>query len=226
MNKKNETLTDLAYTEIRELILTGQLKPQELITENSLQQRLNLGRTPIREAILRLANKKLIIIHPRKGIEVAPITVKMIHDIFQVRLMFEPNALKYSAPNLSKEWLREMLDRFYEYQSRNILTDSKIVLEYVKLDDYFHRSLIAPLNNDYVTSLVDSYSDHFLFIRSSIVPVYYANDKTGHKEIIEALINDDIETACKTLEAHINYSYTEMIDYYVKKDLLQVSPKF
>ncbi len=66
-----ETLTDQAYRKLEEMIVTLQLMPGDVLSEQALSTELNIGRTPIREALQRLAREGLIVILPRKGILVS-----------------------------------------------------------------------------------------------------------------------------------------------------------
>ncbi|MFZ8979102.1 MAG: GntR family transcriptional regulator, partial [Candidatus Nanopelagicales bacterium] len=66
-----ESQADLAYREIRALIVTLELAPGALISEPELQERLGLGRTPIREALRTLAHERLVEVYPRRGMFVA-----------------------------------------------------------------------------------------------------------------------------------------------------------
>ena len=72
-NSKTERLTDRAYRELEELIVTLQLEPNAVLSETALSQDLGIGRTPIREALQRLARDGLVMIRPRKGILVSEI---------------------------------------------------------------------------------------------------------------------------------------------------------
>src|SRR6185437_17135930 len=67
-DRDDETLTERAYRQIEELIVTLELAPETILSEQSLAQRLGIGRTPIREALQRLARDGLVVILPRRGI--------------------------------------------------------------------------------------------------------------------------------------------------------------
>ena len=69
------SLTDRAYAALEEMIVTLQLAPGTAISESDLSGHLGIGRTPIREALQRLAREKLVSIFPRRGIFVSPIDV-------------------------------------------------------------------------------------------------------------------------------------------------------
>src|SRR5687768_7531872 len=80
-----ETLTDRAYLDLEELIVTLQLEPGAVLSEQMLSERLGIGRTPIREALQRLARERLVTILPRRGIMVSPIDIKSQLRLLEVR---------------------------------------------------------------------------------------------------------------------------------------------
>lgn len=90
VDKRRDSLSQVAYDQIKTMILQKDLTPGQFINEAQLQALLGLGRTPVREAVLALAQDKLVHIHPRKGIEISRPTLKDIHDIFEIRSLLEP----------------------------------------------------------------------------------------------------------------------------------------
>jgi DNA-binding GntR family transcriptional regulator len=81
----SQSLTDRAYLDLEEMIVTLKLPPGTAVSESELSQRLNIGRTPIREALQRLARERLIVILPRRGILVSEINVKSQLRLLEVR---------------------------------------------------------------------------------------------------------------------------------------------
>ena len=79
------SLTDRAYRELEECIVTLQLAPGSAVSEAELSQKLGIGRTPIREALQRLARERLVTILPRRGIIVSEINVKAQLRLLEVR---------------------------------------------------------------------------------------------------------------------------------------------
>ena len=76
VDKRRDSLSQVAYDQIKTMILQKDLTPGQFINEAQLQALLGLGRTPVREAVLALAQDKLVHIHPRKGIEISRPTLK------------------------------------------------------------------------------------------------------------------------------------------------------
>ena len=86
---KDGSLTDQAYQELEERIVTLQLQPGEVLSETALSEQLGIGRTPIREALQRLAREGLILILPRKGILVSEINPSKQLLVLEVRRELE-----------------------------------------------------------------------------------------------------------------------------------------
>ena len=83
------SLTDRAYSDLEELIVTLKLAPGSAVSEAALSKRLGIGRTPIREALQRLARERLVAILPRRGIIVSPIDVAAQLRLLEVRRELE-----------------------------------------------------------------------------------------------------------------------------------------
>ncbi len=87
--KRTESLTDKAYAVLEEMIVTLRLEPGEVLSEVALSQELKIGRTPIREALQRLAREGLVTILPRKGILVSDINPRKQLLLLEVRRELE-----------------------------------------------------------------------------------------------------------------------------------------
>ena len=100
-NNKTETLTDRAYRELEEMIVTLHLEPNTVLSETALSQDLEIGRTPIREALQRLAREGLVMILPRKGILVSEINPRKQLLLLAVRREIERLLARASATRLT-----------------------------------------------------------------------------------------------------------------------------
>lgn len=76
MNSKTETLADRAYMRLEEMIVTLELSPGQVISESELSRQVEIGRTPLREALQRLAEDRLVKILPRKGVLITEIDLR------------------------------------------------------------------------------------------------------------------------------------------------------
>ena len=97
------TLTDIAYAQLEEMIVTLQLPPGAVLSELVLSKRLNIGRTPIREALQRLSRDGLVNILPRRGILVSEINVRVQLRLLEVRRELERLMARGAAERASAE---------------------------------------------------------------------------------------------------------------------------
>jgi DNA-binding GntR family transcriptional regulator len=102
-DRDDETLTERAYRQIEELIVTLELPPETILSEQSLAQRLGIGRTPIREALQRLARDGLVVVLPRRGILVSQINLKTQMRLLEVRRELERLMARNAAERATSE---------------------------------------------------------------------------------------------------------------------------
>jgi len=100
--------TDQAYEQIKARIVNLDLSPGAVLKETELMNDLNLGRTPIREALQRLARDDLVVIQPRRGMYVSDIGVTDLKHIFEARIPLEIWAARFAAERISEEQLNEI----------------------------------------------------------------------------------------------------------------------
>jgi DNA-binding GntR family transcriptional regulator len=99
-------LSDRAYERIRHDIISCVLAPGAEISETQLCSQYRIGKAPVRMALNRLAHDGLVRAIPRRGYRVAPITVKDVHDVFELRLMLEPTAARMAAGKIGAQRMR------------------------------------------------------------------------------------------------------------------------
>src|SRR3954466_14959420 len=104
------TLTDRAYRELEEMIVTLQLLPGTVLSEQALSVRLKIGRTPIREALQRLARDGLVLIMPRRGIMVSEINLRLQLRLLEVRRELERLMAKLAAERATLDERREFAE--------------------------------------------------------------------------------------------------------------------
>jgi DNA-binding GntR family transcriptional regulator len=93
-NGAKESLVDRAYREIRRRILDNEYPPAHQVLEHELAVELNMSRTPVREALIRLKNEKFIQIIPRHGMRVVPLSLDELRDVYEVLTALELMAIE------------------------------------------------------------------------------------------------------------------------------------
>ncbi|MBR0668193.1 GntR family transcriptional regulator [Roseomonas hellenica] len=100
------SLTEQAVAALRADILAVRLPPGETLSETALAERLGLGKAPVRAALARLAEEGLVQAMPRRGWVVSLVTIRDIHEVFDLRLLLEPEAARRAAGRVDTEALR------------------------------------------------------------------------------------------------------------------------
>ena len=85
MSINNANKTDVAYNQLERMIIFRELEPGSMVSEKQLAEGMDLGRTPVREALQRLSYERMVEIHARRGIQIPPISVESQLKILEVR---------------------------------------------------------------------------------------------------------------------------------------------
>lgn len=193
-------LSDTAYDELLLRILTLQYAPGSLLSEEKLVAELGFSRTPIRSALVRLEQEHLVQTISKKGILVSEITPEGIRDVFNLRDLIEPYAIREFGANFKKEQLLHYLDIFSRNYTDN---DDRIVYDN---DSQFHADIVHLTGNTFLCAFYDSLQK--LLCRISVIcgdsienRVETSNKE--HAEIVLALLQDETETAASLLERHL-----------------------
>ena len=140
------TQAEQAYRRLEEMIVTLELAPGEVLAEAALARRLKFGRTPIREALQRLARGSLVKILPRKGIFVSELDVKSQVELLRVRRELERLMARYAAKR-STTVEREALVELAQGMERCMESDD--VMEFMRLDDRLNQMMADNCRNDF-----------------------------------------------------------------------------
>src|SRR5215212_312073 len=108
------SLSARAYAEIRSRIVRLELAPGDVLREESLQDQLGIGRTPIREALQRMARDQFVSVIPRRGMLVTPIDVSELGLLFETRAVMEPYAGRLACMRGTPADWDEMRDALHE----------------------------------------------------------------------------------------------------------------
>jgi DNA-binding GntR family transcriptional regulator len=141
-----ETLTEQAYRLLEEQIVTLRLKPGDVLSEQMLSATFNIGRTPIREALQRLAREGLITILPRKGILVSDINPRNQLLVLEVRREIE-RLLSRAGAERANQQQRDQFTEIARGMDRAAKSNDDIV--FMRLDRELNRLMIEAAHNDY-----------------------------------------------------------------------------
>ena len=209
------TLAEKIYYDIEEKIVKLEYKPGSFLTENFLEKNLRCGRTPIREAIQKLAREGLIKVIPRKGLLVTHIDINDQLNLIQVRRELEKLMAKLSAKNAS----RAQKDKFLKISKLMKKCKNNDNTRFIKLDKEMNDLLAISCDNEFLRRsmrLVSGLSRRFWFYRN----LKSLDDLT----IIARLHSAVCESICKGDQLNAEKKTEKLIDYIEKftKDSIQL----
>lgn len=198
------SLADRAYREIEELIVTLKLAPGGVLSESVLAKGLGIGRTPIREALQRLALEGLIVIMPRRGIFVSEINVKSQLELLKLRREVERLMTRLAAERTTNEERRQFLEIGRLMRASAVNNDD---VGFMRLDQQFNHLLAHSCRNDYARramALMDGLSRRFWYMHYKEA-LDLGRSANLHADIAEPIGRGDADEAAAACDRHIDY---------------------
>lgn len=194
-------LKEKAYDVLKERIINGVYSPGQMLNEREIIEELNISRTPFREAVNALGKESLVNIYPRRGMFVAEITVKDVADIYSIRKVLEPFAVRLAYGNIPDEVLLDLKERMLDVNKTNY--DQSI-----REDEDLHGIILRYADNAYLSRMMENLYEHnkrvrVLSTRSEDVVEATINQ---HLVILEAMLAGDVDKAATKMEQHIESS--------------------
>jgi DNA-binding GntR family transcriptional regulator len=192
-----QSLADKAYHEIRGLIVSLELAPGAVIDERDLIERLGIGRTPVREALRRLAHERLVAVYPRRGMFVTGIDVRQLARLSEVRAVLEPEAARLAAERATDDDRARLDALVAELDAGGS--------ELMQLDERIHRAVYRAAHNDLLEATLEQY--YALALRIWMLALERTQDLEeaveAHRDLLEAIRDGDGERAAQTMRDHV-----------------------
>lgn len=195
-------LRDVVFNTLREAILKGDLKPGERLMELQLASKLGVSRTPIREAIRMLEQEGLAVTTPRKGAEVAKMTLKDMEDVLEIRDALDELAVRIACQKITDEQLKQLED-VKELFEKNTQTNN--VKNIAEADVSFHDVIYEATGNPKLVTLLNNLREQVYRYR-----VEYIKDSKNyptliaeHEAILDSLKNRDVKNAVEAMHVHV-----------------------
>jgi GntR family transcriptional regulator, rspAB operon transcriptional repressor len=201
--KKPLSLRDTAYEAIKRQIVACDLKPGEALTVSDLATALNLGRTPVIQAIDRLTIEGLVKVMPRKGVIVSPVSLDDFIAALEMRLLNETQAARWAAERAGSAEIDRMeanLDAIWAAAKRANIGD------FIELDREFHRLIARASRNGILSEFLAGLHDkslRFWFI-SLRAPDHNFRVCEQHAAILDGVRRRDAKAAEKAMRDHIS----------------------
>ena len=197
------TLEDFAYSTIREAILLGELKAGERILLKDLEATYRISRTPIRQALRRLAERGYVTLQPHSSMRVRPLSLEEVNELYSLRKAIEPLAVAegirgadHSVMALLDSLLGEM----------HVATEKEDRPTLIGLNTRFHRSMYEPSEMPHLLSIYDrlvGICERYQWTQAGAPIGELRRNRQQHQEILDAYRRRDEDRASELIQIHL-----------------------
>lgn len=207
----------VAYRRFQQLLLAGQLRPGQNLSQREIVQKLSISLGALRELLPRLEAEGLLAVLPQRGIQITTVDLRMIRESYQMRIALEREATIYAIEHVPDDALLEqrrlhqaILERAAGGISGSLLDEAQ------KIDSDFHDFLVGATGNE---TLIQAYSIIAIRVRMiqldriRLNPVVLAPALADHLEIIDSILKRDRAKAVGAIETHIQNARTRAVAF-------------
>ena len=210
-NKPKKPLSDFIFDELRNEILSGNLKPGERLMEIKYANSLGVSRTPFREAVRKLEKEGLVTVLPRRGAHVSLLSVKDLCDVLDIRcaldmLAIEKFSLNAKAADL--QHLKSLIDSFAR------ATENDNLQEQASYDVDFHEYIYTHTGNEKLIQIYYGLKDQLyrfriLYLKEVFEPSAVAEE---HYKMLDAIRTKNVDDAKQIAALHIQNQKENLLE--------------
>jgi DNA-binding GntR family transcriptional regulator len=199
---EHENLDDKIYNQLKIMIAERQLEPGQRILQEKLARDMGVSRTPLVNALKRLAQERLVEWVPRRGIYVKRFTKREMAQLFEVREGLESIAARLAATHIDPTELDELTQMFDSFDINPGPADLR---RYIECDRHFHWRLMELTGNRHLAAAMESVNMMISAYQIGI-PRILADTLPEHRAILEALRRRDPDASEAAMRVHIRRS--------------------
>ena len=209
-------LRDVVFNTLREAILKGDLKPGERLMELQLAAQLGVSRTPIREAIRMLEQEGLAVTVPRKGAEVAKMTLKGMEDVLEIREALDILACQLACERITEEQLTILAEKKKAFEDSLKSGNVKAI---AATDVAFHDVIYDATNNPKLVNMLNNLREQIYRYRVEYLKKAenYPKLIQEHNAIFDSLANHNKEDAASSIREHVKNQAIAVKDVIIQQ---------
>ena len=202
-DNQGRSLADRAYLALRDRLITLQIRPGEPIDDVSVAGELQLGRTPVREALKRLEDDRLVVAYPRRGTFATNVDITDLIFINEIRIQLEPLAARRAAERATGQQRAEIQKLITRFASAGEIPTNRTDL--MRLDLEVHRAIYQAAGNPHLEDVLIRYHNlatrmFCLFLERLPAVGEHVNE---HADLLAAIIAGDGDQAAELARAHV-----------------------
>lgn len=202
-----------AYDHVKQAIITGDIRGGDMLSEGEVATSLEMSRTPVREAFLRLEVEGFLTLYPKRGALVTPISEAEIRDVYDARALIDAHAaahicgLNAPARTAVAKALTELVGK------QNAALEEADLAEYARLDAEFHQAIMDHGGNAILAQLGRSLRERQQRFTAAAIGRNVTTAHAfvaSHTRLVEALRAGDLAAYDKEITQHLNLSRNQL----------------
>ncbi|MGI8713667.1 MAG: GntR family transcriptional regulator [Solirubrobacteraceae bacterium] len=211
------------YRRLRDLIVSGDLRPGALYSMNELATQLQVSRTPVAQAVARLVDQGMVVVEQRRGLRVLETSTHDLAEIYEVRLLLEPRATHRATGLMRKAERRQLKSALAALSQVDVSGNPR---EYLRRDAEFHRVILQASGNrrlaDHVQSLRDLQMIRSMSTVERTQPL--AEVVAEHRRVYDLIIEGDAAGAAEAMHQHIAVTYERLLQQETRESATIMNP--
>jgi DNA-binding GntR family transcriptional regulator len=210
------SLQQQIHDQLLRRILRGELEPGERISPPEVAATLGVSITPVRDAVNQMAAEGLVTVMPRRGTVVSPVSIRDIEELYEIRLMIEPEAADLAADRATPEELGGVQELAARLESAPVarageVDDLETYLQEIATDAELHASVVRAAHNRRLDALYAGLRTHVLIARAVFPRLYRGQPhrRGEHQRVVDAIAAHDGAAARGAMEAHLRQALAD-----------------
>ncbi|PTQ66379.1 GntR family transcriptional regulator [Celeribacter persicus] len=193
-------LTEQVYEQLIQILISGELRPGDVIVERKIADRLNASRTPVREALGRLEAERLVFKQPNRGVTVSPFSTEALIEILNVRQLLESEAARLAAGRIPADKIEKIRARMMELSEKSSVS----LAETWEVDDQLHSAIAEASGNSLMAGLIRDLRRRTHVFNAYRNPHDSRFDAKENLFVLDMVASGDAEKARSAMYDHIN----------------------
>lgn len=199
-------------------ILRRELEPGERISPPEIAAALGVSITPVRDAVNQMAAEGLVTVTPRRGTVVSPVSIRDIEELYEIRLMIEPEAAEIAASRATPDEIanvQELAERLEAGPPAGAsgVDDLETYLQEIATDAELHAAVVRAAHNVRLNALYDGLRTHVLIARAVFPRLYRGQPhrRGEHQRVVDAIAAHDGGAARDAMAAHLRQALADTL---------------
>jgi DNA-binding GntR family transcriptional regulator len=207
----SKPLSQIAYDALRSMILSGEVKPGERLSERELARRVRVSRTPLREALGRLERDGLAVSKPGHGYFAMEFDPALVEELYEFRAVLEVQATRLAARRIGaagSRALKDIMRQLAQFERKKKLSIDEL-REEVQLGLRIHEVIARESGNALITDALYQIYDRLRLLTWIDVLWFdiWSTTRKEHRELVAAVLAHDSERAAKVAQRHVRRSW-------------------